>query len=63
MSRRKSSCTVQSITTRRRRLIVGSWYRWYERVTHQPANPLIWTPSTSAIPLWRPSVATWPSIL
>jgi hypothetical protein len=40
----------------------GSWYRWYERVTHQPRKPCRFRPSTSAMPLCRPRVATWPSM-
>src|SRR5579884_112256 len=62
MSRRKKSETVQSTTTRSFRCASGSWYRWYERVTHQPSKPRIRRPRTSAIPLCLPSVATWPSI-
>ena len=62
MSRRKKSDTVQSTTTRTFRWRSGSWYRWYERVTHQPRNPCRFRPSTSAMPLCRPRVATWPSM-
>ncbi len=62
MSRRKNSATVQSTTTRSFRVSSGSWYRWYVRVTNQPGKPQRCRPGTSAIPLKRPSVATWPSI-
>src|SRR5206468_9617089 len=63
MSRRKKRAVVQSATTRSFRVSSGSWYRWYDRVTNQPAKPRKRRSTTSAIPLYRPSVATCPSIL
>src|SRR5262249_19578590 len=63
MSGLKNSATVQLVTMRSFRERSGTWYRWYVLVTHQAGKPRSRTwPGSSAMPLYRPSVATWPSM-
>ena len=58
---RKNSPNAQSLTTPSRREAPGTWARWTPRAASQPRRPRKRMPLMSAIPSFRPKVATCPS--
>ena len=56
----KTRASAQSLTTPNRREAPGTWTRWTPHAASQPGRPRNRMPLMSAIPSFRPKVATWP---